>query len=50
MKLTKEEFRQLILDGLKKRKREKRKREKELDRYCAKRTIKYFVDRSKRKK
>lgn len=50
MKLTKEEFRHKVLDGIKERKKHKYKMETEIDRYFAKRSMKYFVDRTKRKK
>jgi hypothetical protein len=50
MKLTKEEFRHKVLDDIKKRKKQQYKMQTELDRYCSKRTMKYFVDRTRRKK
>ena len=50
MKLTKEEFRQLLLDGLKKRKTHKIRMETEWDRYISKRNTKYFINKMKQKK
>lgn len=50
MRLTKEEFRRKVLNGLRKRKKHKWELETEWDRYSSKRNSKYFIRRTKEKK